>query len=234
MTEQNFHEIQLSGKQLVFVFMSAVVVAVGIFLLGVSVGRGVKSSLPGAATTTVDAGPATEPAPAPAPAATPAPGDPTYHDILQGKDAKGTPASGSSTPSSQPAQPPTSTAPPPTPPPAAPPPASAEKANAKSAEPKGNDAKSGKSDSKAADTKAADMKAGSGNWFVQVGAFSTKEAADKQVQQLKAKAFTAFVYPVSSPVPRFHVRLGPFSQRADADRMVARLAKEGHQSLVTR
>jgi hypothetical protein len=29
MTDQSFHEIQLSGKQLVFVFMSAVVVAVG-------------------------------------------------------------------------------------------------------------------------------------------------------------------------------------------------------------
>ena len=36
-----FREIQLSGKQLVFFCMAAVVIAVVIFLLGVQVGRGV-------------------------------------------------------------------------------------------------------------------------------------------------------------------------------------------------
>ena len=36
-----FREIQLSGKQLVFVFMAGVVIAVVIFLIGVQVGRGV-------------------------------------------------------------------------------------------------------------------------------------------------------------------------------------------------
>ena len=41
MTEPAFREIQLSTKQLVFLFMSAVVVLVVVFLLGVSVGRGV-------------------------------------------------------------------------------------------------------------------------------------------------------------------------------------------------
>ena len=40
MAEQQFREIQLSGKQLVFLFMTTVVLAVAIFLLGVSVGRG--------------------------------------------------------------------------------------------------------------------------------------------------------------------------------------------------
>src|SRR4029434_4785602 len=49
MTDQQFHEIPLREKQLVFVFMSAVVVAVVIFLLGVSVGRGVRGSLPAGA-----------------------------------------------------------------------------------------------------------------------------------------------------------------------------------------
>ena len=44
MTDQQFHEIQLSGKQLVFVFISVVGVAVVIFLLGVSVGRGVRGT----------------------------------------------------------------------------------------------------------------------------------------------------------------------------------------------
>ena len=38
-----FHEIQLNGKQLVFLFMAATVVSVVIFLCGVLVGRGVRT-----------------------------------------------------------------------------------------------------------------------------------------------------------------------------------------------
>jgi cell division septation protein DedD len=41
MSDEEFHEIQLNGKQLVFLFMAATVVAVVIFLCGVMVGRGV-------------------------------------------------------------------------------------------------------------------------------------------------------------------------------------------------
>ena len=41
MRDEGFHEIQLNGKQLVFLFMAATVVAVVIFLCGVMVGRGV-------------------------------------------------------------------------------------------------------------------------------------------------------------------------------------------------
>ena len=48
MAEPGVHEIQLSAKQLVFMFMAAVVVAVGIFLLGVSVGRGAREATGGA------------------------------------------------------------------------------------------------------------------------------------------------------------------------------------------
>lgn len=40
MSDEGFHEIQLNGKQLVFLFMAATVVAVVIFLCGVMVGRG--------------------------------------------------------------------------------------------------------------------------------------------------------------------------------------------------
>src|SRR5580765_7076089 len=42
-TEDGFHEIQLNGKQLVFLFMAATVVSVVIFLGGVLVGRGVRA-----------------------------------------------------------------------------------------------------------------------------------------------------------------------------------------------
>jgi cell division septation protein DedD len=41
MQDEGVHEIQLNGKQLVFLFMAATVVAVVIFLCGVMVGRGV-------------------------------------------------------------------------------------------------------------------------------------------------------------------------------------------------
>ncbi len=41
MADEGIHEIQLTRKQLVFLFMAATVVAVVIFLCGVMVGRGV-------------------------------------------------------------------------------------------------------------------------------------------------------------------------------------------------
>ena len=47
MADEGFREIQLDGKQLVFLFMAATVVSVVVFLLGVMVGRNVR--LPAAA-----------------------------------------------------------------------------------------------------------------------------------------------------------------------------------------
>ena len=47
MQDEAFHEIQLNGKQLVFLFMAATVVSVVIFLCGVMVGRGVPTQRPG-------------------------------------------------------------------------------------------------------------------------------------------------------------------------------------------
>ena len=93
--EDGFHEIQLNGKQLVFLGMTTTLVSVVIFLCGVLVGRGVKPIEPVAEAATAQTAsaepvaapetPAPEPAPAPAPAATaaaaaatpPAPADET-------------------------------------------------------------------------------------------------------------------------------------------------------------
>ena len=47
-TDEGFREIQLNGKQLVFLFMAATVVSVVIFLCGVLVGRGVRQDRPAA------------------------------------------------------------------------------------------------------------------------------------------------------------------------------------------
>src|SRR5438552_8002114 len=79
--DDGFHEIQLNGKQLVFLFMAATVVSVVIFLCGVLVGRGVRaeraSSVADAALGTVTAS-ETMPQQPPAPQApTPAGSDPT-------------------------------------------------------------------------------------------------------------------------------------------------------------
>ena len=92
--EDGFHEIQLSGKQLVFLFIVTTSVLVAVFLCGVLVGRGARDAR-GEDTETVaaatpvpqpvpDAGPpATEP---PAPAAE-TPDELSYHKRLQGAGA---------------------------------------------------------------------------------------------------------------------------------------------------
>lgn len=54
MADEGFHEIQLNGKQLVFTFMAATVVAVVIFLSGVMVGRGVRPANADLATAVTD------------------------------------------------------------------------------------------------------------------------------------------------------------------------------------
>src|SRR5919108_3992870 len=75
MQDGAFHEIQLNGKQLVFLFMAATVVSVVIFLCGVLVGRGVRAER-SVADETSPAPVADVPVPQP-PAPAPAGSDPT-------------------------------------------------------------------------------------------------------------------------------------------------------------
>jgi cell division protein FtsN len=83
MNDSGFREIQLSGKQVVFLFMAGVVVAVGVFLLGVMAGRGVSSeAAPQSAAAMTSPSPTTLP-----PATSPQPGELQYHETLQGKPA---------------------------------------------------------------------------------------------------------------------------------------------------
>jgi cell division protein FtsN len=97
--DDGFHEIQLNGKQLVFLFMAATVVSVVIFLCGVLVGRGVKTERAVSSADAAAVAAVAEPAPPPAAVATPpaagtdptaaAPppdvGDLTYFNRLQKK-----------------------------------------------------------------------------------------------------------------------------------------------------
>ena len=93
--DDGFHEIQLSGKQLVFLFMTATVVLCFTFICGVLLGRGAREvraseAMATASAATVDAAqplagsgpPAAEP---PAPAETP--DELSYHKRLQGAGA---------------------------------------------------------------------------------------------------------------------------------------------------
>ena len=86
-TDDAFHEIQLSGKQLVFLFMATTVVSVVIFLLGVVVGRSVRAediAVDPAVSAAAD--PAPQTGPAAAPGETPAaPAEPSlsYHQRLE-------------------------------------------------------------------------------------------------------------------------------------------------------
>jgi cell division septation protein DedD len=86
MNDESLREIQLNGKQLVFLFMASTVVAVVIFLCGVMVGRGVSAAQSAAVTnSTVETGdptagevpapPVAVPSTTPADIAPDAPGD---------------------------------------------------------------------------------------------------------------------------------------------------------------
>ncbi len=255
MNDQSFHEIQLSGKQLVFLFMSAVVLAVVIFLLGVSVGRGVRGSV--ASASTADVGAPTDTTASAAPAGTKVtPADLDYREKLQGPGGANAGAAGAAPGAAAAAT--TSTAKPAETPAATPP---ASTPDAASAKPPGKpnllamaeDPSKAKtptptptSTPKAATTKpvtpppaakpapAAAAPAAKGNdagWFLQFGAFSTKGAADSVVRDLKGKGYTASA--VSSGT-LFKVRMGPYADRAEADKMVGRLTKDGYKPLVTR
>jgi cell division septation protein DedD len=61
-TDDGVHEIQLSGKQIVFLFMATTVVSVVIFLCGVLVGRGVQAGRPDQADRAAAAPPPAAPA----------------------------------------------------------------------------------------------------------------------------------------------------------------------------
>src|SRR3954471_17798895 len=67
MADYGFHEMQLSGKQLVFLFMATTAVSVMIFLLGVLVGRDVRGGRVSEATEAAPTTPAPVPSPAPEP-----------------------------------------------------------------------------------------------------------------------------------------------------------------------
>lgn len=247
MTDQDVREIHLSRKELVFLFMASVVLAVVVFLLGVSVGRGVHSPAtvaadavaPSDTTGVVEPGGAKPPttytgrlggspteAPPPVAAVPPPVVEPPAPEGTKTKAAAetaGKPAVGG-TPAASAAKPagaestgaaaaakPADTKPPATPPkPAA---ATSTSAKPEATPPAGRAAAAAKPAAPA-----------TGTWVVQVIALKTKERADAIVAQLRSKNYSAFV--IESRL--FNVRVGPFTDRADAEAARTRLAKDGY------
>jgi cell division septation protein DedD len=225
MADDNVREIQLGVKQLFFLFMTAVVLAVVVFLLGVSVGRGVRPTGPADATT-ASAEAATEPVrPGTMPPATQtSPKDQAYTDRLQGT----TPAQ------AKPADP--LPAPPQTPKPAAAPPVQPPATGAaKPAVPQTETQKPAPPPAKPAPPTAAPAQPPAGEgWILQVGAFGSRPNAEKLATQLKGKGYAAFVVGPGAD-KSVRVRIGPFATRAEADRVAAKFEREeGTKPLVTR
>ena len=63
--------------------------------------------------------------------------------------------------------------------------------------------------------------------MVQVGAFRSRENAESLLAQLKKKGHPAtIVRSAAAPSAPFQVRVGPYADKAEADRAAAVLAKE--------
>jgi cell division septation protein DedD len=207
-----FHEIQLNGKQLVFLFMVATVVSVVIFLCGVFVGRGVRTER---AATVADAGTVTpittpdvvssrEAAPAPAGSDPTAAAPPPAVDELSYFNRLEKPG-----PPAEKLKPPVAAAA--TPPPPAPkatpsaqaPPAEAPPADAALAEPSG------------------------AGFALQITALRERREAESIAKRLSAKGYAAYVLtPAGSAPSVYRVRVGKFKTRREAETMAAKLQKE--------
>ncbi|MGE3844636.1 MAG: SPOR domain-containing protein [Vicinamibacterales bacterium] len=221
--EEGFHEIQLSGKQLVFLFMATTVVSVVIFLCGVLVGRGVRddsSSLallsPLAEEATAEAVEVADPPPLAAENATPPEpaesGSPdagsVYYDALM-KDKPPSESLEAAKPAPAEVTPEVSL------------PATASAA----AEPSAASASTAVASAPA--PIASVPQAPSDGWVVQVSALRQRQEAQAIASRLAGRGYKAFVMDPQSGAPAYYrVRVGPFGDRADAERTAKRLADE--------
>jgi cell division septation protein DedD len=211
MPDEAFHEIHLSGKQLVFLFMATTVVSVVIFLCGVLVGRGVPAARASADGLDPGAESVLSPQPAPVvpgiaaeaiPQATepPAPPAETEDDLSyqQRLEGTGTPRESLDTRAAEtprPAPAVVASAPPkPAPKPAGP------------------------------ETVAGTPQPGV--WVVQVHALRDRNVANGIVRRLAAKGYPAFLVAAGPPTGSYKVQVGRYKDRGDAERIVARLKKE--------
>jgi DedD protein len=206
-TDDGFHEIQLNGKQLVFLFMAATVVSVVIFLFGVLVGRGVRVERSGVAEAAAG-GIAAETVPQQPPqttASTPAGSDPTaaapppatqddlsYYKRLE----KPQPPAEELKPRKKEATDPTPTA--------------------------------GRNPAPSTSSAPKTQSAPGGDGFaVQIAALNVRSEADAIAKRLTSKGYAAYVVPPPDGTPTiYRVRVGKFPTRREAETIAAKLQKE--------
>jgi len=215
MADEGLHEIQLNGKQLVFLFMASTVVAVVIFLCGVMVGRGVRAQRPADATeasvdTVTDPTAVVQPPEPPASSVATPSNAPvasnetlTYPNRLEGQDPPEERLKSSPRLTPTIAKP-TGTAAKLAPPAAKPAPVQSAPARAQApAEPAGN------------------------GFVVQVAAVNDRREADTIAKRLAAKGYPSFVTTPARGVPKtFRVRIGKYPTRREAETIATRLEKE--------
>lgn len=218
-------EIQLSGKQLVFLFMAGTVAAVVIFLLGVFVGRGVRAQAVGADPLVAEQQQeAPEIPPIAAVTGGGAPGAAaeglSYPERLTGEAPPREPlrdprANTSGESSAESSQAPVRTAP-------------VEPASG-AAESSAARPPSAERSSAGADALAADVPrepAGSG-FAIQLAALARREEAENMVRRLNAKGYPAYLLAPEAGAPAvYRVRVGKFRDRREAEAVSARLQKE--------
>jgi DedD protein len=219
MSDEGLHEIQLNGKQLVFLFMTATVVAVVIFLCGVMVGRGVPAqrgtpvlAVDGSDPTTSDeariAASAADAAATPTAASSPSASASsklglTYPNRLEEPDPVP-----EDVPAGLPAHEPfatTAVAKVPAPP--------APKVAARTAP--------------VAAREPVEATAAGPGFVVQVAAVRQKAEADAIRGRLARKGYPAFVATAGTPgAPTYRVRVGKYPSKREADTIAAKLERE--------
>jgi len=207
MSDQGVREIQLNGKQLVFMFMTATVAAVVIFLCGVMVGRGVNTTR-ASAVAAVTAEPAVDPTSTAQPTQTSssdaAPAEPAGpEDLKELTYAKRLEAP---EPPPEPAVEPVV---------ATPVPAIAEQPKVEKPAP-------------VVATKTVDASEPKGAGFVvQVASLKSRDEADAIAKRLSSKGFPSFVTTPGSSGPKvFRVRVGKYADRREAETVARKLEKE--------
>jgi DedD protein len=226
--EDSFREIQLSGKALVFLFMAVTVIAVGIFLMGLLVGRGVLATRGPAG---ADSGTAADSEPPPPPAAVTS-GSSTS-PVTAGEKLSYAERLGSPDPAKEQLKSP-ATSPPPVVPPTpraevtpAPAPAPPAPAPAKSETPSKTSALTKTPAPVPAAAASAFPEPEGGGFAIQVAALRAREEADGIVKRLAGKGYPAYVVAPAKGAPSvFRVRVGKYKERNEADTVAARLQKE--------
>jgi len=228
--DDGFHEIQLNGKQLVFLFMSVTVVSVVVFLLGVLVGRNVRSAQDlerqAAVSTTEPTADHLPPGPPAAPvsmsgssatpSATPGGGDGLVATTGQIPTGELRPDPPSAVRAAERKAEAATTSPPAVPQAKPSPVADGPAVAANTPRPAPSLA-----------TPAPRTSAPSDGWVVQLAALNDRGEAEEIARRLVSKGYGAFVVAPASGNPTvYRVRVGTFKTKSEADMVGAKLKKE--------